>query len=167
MKVKKPVKKTPKKVIAKKSPTRASDDRHYPSRPVVGIGVVVWREDKVLLIKRGHAPRAGEWGLPGGMQMLGETIMEAAVREVREETGLDIAPFGVITALDAVIKDTKGKIEYHYTIIDVVAESREGVAKAQDDATEVRWASLPEVDQLCKWKEVSRVVRLSLLQRVL
>lgn len=143
------------------------DERHYPTRPVVGIGVVVWRHDKVLLIKRGNAPRKGEWGLPGGMQQLGETIMQTAVREVREETGLDITPLGIITALDAMTYDIKNKIEYHYTIIEIVADAGEGEPQAQDDASDVRWANLGDVDDLCAWPEVGRVVRLSALQRVL
>jgi 8-oxo-dGTP diphosphatase len=150
---------------AKKLP--AKNGRQYPDHPIVGIGVVIWREDKVLLIKRGNAPFKGQWGLPGGKQNVGETIMHAAVREAREETGLDIAPLGIVTALDAITKDAKGKVEYHYTIIDVVAESREGVAKAHDDAQDVRWAMLEEVEKLCKWPEVTRVVRLSALQRAL
>lgn len=154
--------------MAKKPPkTQTSDERHYPSRPVVGVGVVVWRDDKVLLVKRGQAPRRGEWGLPGGMQHLGETIFETAVREVREETGLDIAPLGIITALDAMTQDAKNKIEYHYTIIEVFAESLEGEPEAHDDAQDVCWADLDEVASLCSWPEVARVVRLSALQRVL
>lgn len=139
----------------------------YPAQPAVGVGVVVWRGDKVLLIKRGQAPRKGEWGLPGGKQELGETIMQAAVREVREETGLDIAPLGIITAIDAITRDRQKKIEYHYTVVEVVAESRDGEAKAEDDALEVRWAAPEEIETLCSWPEVARVVRLSALQRVL
>ena len=151
--------------MTKRKPT--ADGRHYPDRPVVGVGVVVWRDDKVLLIRRGNPPRADEWGLPGGMQHLGETIMEAAAREVREETGLKVSPMGVITAIDSVSRDASGKIEYHFTIIDVAAESRTGKAKAGDDATETCWATLEEVEKLCVWPEVPRVVRLSLLQRAL
>jgi 8-oxo-dGTP diphosphatase len=155
--------------MAKKtiSLTKTQDDRHYPARPIVGVGVVIWRDNKVLLIKRGHAPRKGEWGLPGGVQHVGETIMHAAVREAREETGLDITPLSIVTALDAMTIDSKGKIEYHYTIIEVVAESAEGKAEAHDDATDVRWARLEEIDSLCAWPEVARVVRLSVLQRIL
>jgi ADP-ribose pyrophosphatase YjhB (NUDIX family) len=150
-----------------KSKSSPPDERHYPSRPVVGIGIVIWRDDKVLLIKRSKAPRAGEWGLPGGMQQLGETIQAAAVREAREETGLDVTPLGIITALDGITYDADGKIEFHYAIIEVAAEAGEGEAHAQDDALDVRWATIDEVEKLCAWPEVARVVRLSLLQRAL
>ena len=153
-----------KKSAAKKS---TPGDRRYPARPIVGIGIVIWRGDKVLLVKRGKPPRQGEWGLPGGVQNVGETIMAAAVREAREETGLDITPLGIITALDGISKDKNGKVEFHYTIIDIAAESREGEAEAGDDVSDVRWATVDEVDTLCAWPEVLRVVRLSLVQKVL
>ncbi|HUY68693.1 MAG TPA: NUDIX hydrolase [Alphaproteobacteria bacterium] len=150
----------------------AVQSRRYPERPMAGIGVVIWRGDKVLLVKRKNAPRVGEWGLPGGAQKIGETIMEAAVREAREETGLDIAPLGIVTALDAITRDRAGKIEYHYTLIEIAAEAgrdEEGGQKARagSDVSEVRWARLDEVEKLCAWPEVARVVRLSLLQRAL
>jgi ADP-ribose pyrophosphatase YjhB (NUDIX family) len=140
---------------------------HYPDHPFVGIGAVVWREDKVLLVKRKNPPTEGQWGLPGGKQQLGETIFAAAVREVREETGVDIAPLGIVTALDAITRDKAGKIEYHYTLIEIVADWYEGEAKADDDALAVRWATLEEIEDLCAWPEIARVVRLSMLQRVL
>lgn len=149
---------------AKKS---VPDDRRYPSRPVVGVGITIWRGDKVLLVKRGKPPRKGEWGLPGGVQQLGETIMAAAVREAREETGLNIVPLGIVTTLDALTRDKNSKTEFHYTIIEVAAESRDGEPRAQDDALAVRWATVDEVEKLCAWPEVARVVRLSLLQRAL
>jgi len=144
-----------------------SDDRRYPVRPVAGVGIVVWREDKLLLVKRGNPPRKGEWGLPGGVQQLGETIMQAAVREAREETGLDIMPLGIVTAIDALTQDEQGEVEFHYTIIEIAAETSEGNPRAGDDVLEVRWATMEEAEKLCRWPEVMRVARLSLLQRAL
>ncbi len=140
---------------------------HYPTQPVVGIGVVVWQENKVLLVRRKNPPLAGQWGLPGGKQKVGETMMEAAQREVREETGIEIIPMGMITALDAITRDAEDKIEYHYTIVEVAAEYHSGGIRADDDALDARWANLDEVQDLCAWPEVARVVRLSLLQRIL
>jgi ADP-ribose pyrophosphatase YjhB (NUDIX family) len=144
-----------------------SADRRDPLRPVIGVGVVIWRGDKVLLIKRRNAPRKGEWGLPGGKQNSGETVIEAAVREALEETGLNIVPLGIVTVIDSITRGKKGNIEFHYTIVEIAAESREGEAYARDDALEVRWATLDEVEELCAWAEVARVVRMSLLQRAL
>ena len=143
------------------------DERRYPARPFASVGIVIWREDKVLLVRRSKPPHKGFWSLPGGMQDLGETILEAAVREAREETGLTVTPLGIVTALDAITRDAKGKVEFHSTIVDVAAESREGEARAQDDAHDVRWATLEEIERICEWPEVARVVRLSALQRAL
>lgn len=144
-----------------------SHDRRYPTRPVVGIGVVIWRGDKVLLIRRGHEPAKDEWRLPGGGQEIGETIMQTAVREAKEETGLDVMPLGIVTALDSIFYDSEERIEYHYTLIEVLAESLEGEPVAGDDAVDVRWATIDEVEDLCAWPEIARVVRLAAIQRAL
>ena len=142
-------------------------DFHYPKQPFVGIGVIVWRGDKVLLVQRKNPPAQGQWGLPGGKQQLGETIFEAARREVREEAGIEIEPISVITALDGISRDQAGRVEFHYTIVEVAAEWISGEAVANDDAVDAQWATLEEVGTLCAWKEVARVVRLSWLQRAL
>lgn len=136
-------------------------------RPGVGIGVVVWRDDYVLLIKRKHPPMEGQWALPGGKQELGETIFEGAVREVREETGLDITPLGIITALDAISRDKDGRVIYHYTLVEVAAEAGEGEPVAADDADDVRWATLDDVATLCEWPEIQRIVRMSALMKAI
>ena len=82
------------------------------------------------------------------MQDLGETVFEAAVREAREETGLDVMPLGIVTVIDGITHDAKGKVEFHYTIVEVAAESREGEAeRAISDALEVRWATIEEVGE--------------------
>jgi ADP-ribose pyrophosphatase YjhB (NUDIX family) len=139
----------------------------YPDWPLIGIGVVVWREDEVLLVKRKNPPAQGQWALPGGKQQVGETLFAAAIREVREETGVAIDPLHIVTALDAITKDASGKVEYHYTLVEVGADWVSGEARAADDALAVRWASPDEVAALCAWPEVARVVRLSMLQRIL
>jgi 8-oxo-dGTP diphosphatase len=139
----------------------------YPDQPLAGVGVIVWRENQVLLVRRKNPPAEGQWGLPGGKQQLGETLIEAAVREVREETGIDIAVTGIVTAIDAITRDAKDKIEYHYTIIEMAAEYVSGEPHADDDALEARFVDSEEVAHLCAWPEVARVVRLSMLQRVL
>jgi 8-oxo-dGTP diphosphatase len=140
---------------------------HYPDHPLVGIGAVVWRGENILLVRRKNPPAEGQWGLPGGKQQLGETIFEAAIREVREETAIEMVPLGIITAIDTITSDKKGKTEYHYTIVEVVGEWVSGEPRADDDALEARWVLPVEVENLCAWPEVARVVRLSMLQRVL
>src|SRR5262249_55142807 len=113
--------------------------RSYPERPVVGVGVVVWRNGKILLIQRGRPPRLGQWSLPGGGQQLGETVEDAARREVLEETALSLARIELLTVVDLVERDALGAVQYHYTLIDFVARAKPGEPRAGDDAAAVGW----------------------------
>ncbi len=135
--------------------------RSYPPRPLVGVGVVVLRGDEVLLVRRGKAPRRGDWSLPGGAQELGETVFEAAVREAREETGLDVAVVGLVDVVDSITRDAAGAVRYHYTLVDVLAEWRGGEARAAGDAADVAWAPLDRLADYGLWSETVRVIRLA------
>lgn len=142
-------------------PRRTYSDREYPDRPWVGVGVVVWQGERVLLIRRGRAPRLGQWGLPGGAQSVGETLFEAAAREVLEETGLAVEPQAVVTALDSISRDPEGEVQFHYTLVEVLAECPEGDPVAADDAMDARWATPDQVAELVEWGETTRVIELS------
>ncbi len=135
--------------------------RQYPSQPVVGVGVVVWREDQVLLIKRGKPPRAGQWSLPGGAQKLGETLAEAAEREVREETGIEIELGEIIATLDLIDRDDEGRVRHHYTLVDFMAEGLQAELQAGDDARDACWFGRAEIDQLDLWSETVRIIDLA------
>lgn len=139
--------------------------RDYPDRPVVGVGVVVWRGDQVLLIKRGKPPRQGQWSLPGGAQKLGETLAETAGREVLEETGIEIALGDIIATLDLIDRDEAGLVRHHYTLVDFVAEGQEAELQAGDDAADARWFSREEADRLGLWSETLRVIDLAAEKR--
>jgi len=139
--------------------------REYPVRPWVGVGVVVWQGDQVLLIRRGRPPRKGQWGLPGGAQALGETLFDAAAREVLEETGLEIIPEAVVTALDGISRDHHGAVEFHYTLVEVTAECRSGDPVAADDADDARWVPLAEVEQWVNDGDTLRVILMSAADR--
>ena len=136
-------------------------DRRYPTRPIVGVGTVVLDGDMVLMIQRGKPPRQGSWSLPGGAQELGETIHEAARREVREETGLEIEILGLIDVLDSVRPDADHKIEYHYTLIDVAGHAVGGTLMAGGDAQDCRWFTRPEIDAMDIWTETKRIIALA------
>ena len=136
-------------------------DRRYPTRPIVGVGTVVLDGDMVLMIQRGKPPRQGSWSLPGGAQELGETIHEAARREVREETGLEIEIFGLIDVVDSVRPDADDKIEYHYTLIDVAGHAVGGTLMAGGDAQDCRWFTRPEIDAMDIWSETKRIIALA------
>ena len=135
--------------------------RTYPSQPVVGVGVVVWHDDRVLLIKRGKPPRVGQWSLPGGAQKLGETLADAARREVREETGIDVDLGEIIATLDLIDRDDEERVRHHYTLVDFVAEARGTELVAGDDAADARWFDRGDIDALGLWSETIRIIDLA------
>lgn len=114
--------------------------REYPDRPWVGIGCIVFREEAVLLVRRGKSPRIGQWSLPGGAQHVGERAEEAARRELREEASIEVGQMALAYVFDAINQDDDGRALYHYTIIDFAAHWLEGEARAGDDVSEVAWA---------------------------
>jgi mutator protein MutT len=119
------------------------DVRTFPERPVVSVGAVVVDGNRVLLVKRGNPPLQGEWSLPGGAVELGESLEEAAAREVREETGLDITVGAVVEILDRIHRLTDGRIEYHYVIVDFLCRPRsERILVCGSDAADARWVPI-------------------------
>ena len=139
--------------------------REYPDRPVVGVGAIVWRGERVLLIRRGRPPRLGQWSLPGGAQQLGETLEEAIRREVREETALELARVSFLTTVDLVERDAAGRVRYHYTLVDFSAEAGDGDPIAGDDADAVAWFEPGELAGLGLWSETVRVIEAARAQR--
>jgi len=135
--------------------------REYPKRPWVGVGVVVWRGDDVLLVKRGKPPRLGSWSLPGGAQHLGETAAEAALREVAEETSLAVDILGLIDVVDSIQRDAAGAIRYHYTLVDFAARWQSGQPLAGDDAAEALFVPAADLPQVELWSETRRIIAVS------
>ncbi len=124
--------------------------------------MVVWRDDRFLLVLRGKEPNRGQWSIPGGAQRLGETVFAAAEREVGEETGLRIRVLGLVDVVDGIRRDEAGRVSWHYTLVDLAAEWLDGEPRAADDAEAVGWFTLGELPQLGLWSETERVIRQSL-----
>ena len=116
-----------------------------PITPVLAVGAVVWKDDKVLLIQRGQPPRKGSWSLPGGRQQWGETVYQAGAREIREEAGIEIRIIETAAVVDLIDRTADGSVAYHYTVVDLVAEWVSGEAVAGDDAAAVAWATRDEL----------------------
>ncbi len=123
-------------------------NREYPSGPIPSVGVVVCNDDRVLLVLRAQEPSRGKWSVPGGVVELGETIREAAHREVLEECGLDIEVGEVIAVRDLILRDQNGRIRFHYVLVDVVATCVGGKLSAASDVADARWVSRGDLDSL-------------------
>ena len=126
---------------------------------MVGVGAVVIDGTKVLLVRRGQEPLKGEWSLPGGALELGETLQQGVVREVLEETGLIVAPGGILEILDRITPDgTSGRVRYHYVLIDFVCRVTGGALCAGTDAEEVRWVEQNELQNGYRLAPITLVV---------
>jgi 8-oxo-dGTP diphosphatase len=127
------------------------------AQPVPAVGVVCLRGDAVLLIRRGTPPRQGEWSLPGGRIEPGERAVDAAMRELREETGVEARITGLVDVVDGLFPEA-GR---HYVLIDYAAEWVSGEPAAGDDALEARFVALAQVGTLIDWAETRRVIRMA------
>jgi ADP-ribose pyrophosphatase YjhB (NUDIX family) len=127
----------------------ATGGRTFPARPILAVGGVVLVGDgadqSVVIARRGREPHAGVWSLPGGAVELGETLTEAIAREVREETGLVVAPADVVGVFDEIVREPDGGVRYHYVIVDYLCRATGGALRAADDADEVAAVPVGEV----------------------
>ena len=135
------------------------EKREYPDRPYVGVGIIVFRDHEVLLIQRNKEPNKGQWSIPGGRQMLGETAAEAARRELLEETGVKVDRLLLVDVVDAIIPDVEGKIKYHYTLVDYMGQWKSGESRPGDDAKEVRWVNLPQLGSFSLLEKTINIIQ--------
>ena len=128
-------------------------------RPVPAVGVVCFRDKQVLLIRRGTPPKQGEWSMPGGRVEPGEPVRTAALRELKEETGVDAVLVDLVDVVDAVFENRSGDlITRHYVLIDFVAQWQSGEPVAGDDAADARFFHLSDLASLDLWDETLRVI---------
>lgn len=113
----------------------------------------------MLLIRRGRPPKRDQWSLPGGAQKIGESVFEAARREVREETGIECDITGYVDVAEFIDRDAAGRWRYHYTLIDVAGRWRAGEPAPAGDAAEAAWVALDDLEGLDLWDETLRVIR--------
>lgn len=116
--------------------------RRYPKHPMVGVGAIIFRDDHVLLVQRGREPSYGKWSVPGGLVEVGESLREAVSREVMEEVGLAVKVHDLVVALDRVLPDQAGSIEYHYILLDFLCECQAGEPSPASDALDCRFVPI-------------------------
>ncbi len=149
--------------------------REYPERPVVGVGGVVIEGGRALLIRRGSEPLLGQWSIPGGTLELGESLEQGVVRELKEETGLNVRIVEMIEVFDRIYEDEVGAAggevsppgveskkkgpRYHYVIIDYLCERIDGEAKAGSDVTDVSYANEDELGKYGLTETATRILR--------
>ena len=130
--------------------------------PLIGVGAVVWdARDEILLIRRGKPPRLNEWSIPGGHLEWGETLVDGARREVREETGVEVEITGLIDAVDSIEHDESGVTVRHYVLINFAARLISGELKAGSDALEARWVPYSAIGDYALWSETLRIIEAS------
>ena len=130
-----------------------------PQRPVPTVGVVCLKGDQVLLIKRGTAPRLGQWSLPGGRIEWGEAVDVAALRELKEETGVDAELTGLVDVVDGLFTSREtGETTRHYVMIDYAARWTAGEPVAGDDAADARFFTFDEAMAAVEWDQTRRVI---------
>jgi 8-oxo-dGTP diphosphatase len=122
--------------------------REFPEQPIIGVGTIIIKDERVLLVKRAHPPIQGQWSIPGGALEVGELVREAAVREACEETGLIVEPLELLGVFDRVLRNAEQRVQYHYVLIDFLCKPVGGELSASSDATEVRWFAREELPAL-------------------
>ncbi len=120
--------------------------REFPDHPMVGVGGVVIHRGRVLLIRRGGEPLKGEWSLPGGLVELGEELAEAARRELKEETGLDVEPLEILTVFDRIFREGR-RVRYHFVIVDFACRLKGGRLAPASDVLDARWVRREDLPQ--------------------
>ncbi|TXT67727.1 MAG: hypothetical protein BAJALOKI1v1_20044 [Promethearchaeota archaeon] len=135
----------------KREELTAFDTRTYPVRPHIGVGVMLVRDNTLLLVKRKYEPDANYWSIPGGHLDLGERVQDAAVREAEEETGFKTRVTKLAGIIDKIMYDEEGKIKYHYVLLNYFVEQIEGSPDqapiADDDALEARFVPFIELKE--------------------
>ena len=111
----------------------------YPKHPILGVGAIILDRGRVLLVERGREPLKGYWSLPGGVVEAGERLEDGIRREVLEETGLAVRPLGIFEVFERVNRDARGRLEYHYVLVDYLCRVESGELRAADDANRAEW----------------------------
>jgi 8-oxo-dGTP diphosphatase len=139
-----------------------AEGRSYPTRPYLAVSAAIIRDDKVLIVRRARPPAYGVFTLPGGGVEAGETLREAVVREVLEETGLTVEPLGLAGYREVIARDADGKVERHFVILPFAARWVAGEVALNEELAEARWLVPDELEGLETTEGLADVVRAAL-----
>jgi 8-oxo-dGTP diphosphatase len=132
--------------------------RTYPTRPYLAVSAAIFRDGRVLIVRRARPPAHGLHTLPGGGVELGETLEQAVIREVREETGLAIAPLELVGFRQAIVRDAAGRVERHFVILPFAARWLEGEISLNEELAEAHWRQPAELAGLKTTEGLEQIV---------
>lgn len=135
-----------------------SDARLYPDRPFLAVSAAIIRNGRVLIVRRGRAPARGLFTLPGGVVEAGETLFEAAMREVKEETTLEIEPVALAGHREVIGRDGDGRVERHFVILSFAARWISGEPVLNDELSEAHWLAPHELAGLETTEGLAQIV---------
>ena len=138
--------------------SKTDNMRTYPMRPYLAVSAAIFRDGRVLIVRRGRPPAHGLHTLPGGGVELGETLEQAVIREVREETGLAIAPLGLVGFREAIARDAAGRVERHFVILPFAARWIEGEIALNEELAEAQWRKPDELAGLKTTEGLAEIV---------
>jgi 8-oxo-dGTP diphosphatase len=133
--------------------------REYPEHPIVGVSAVIFVDKSVLLVRRKQEPAKGQWSIPGGAVELGEGILEALARELREELSVKIAVGGLVGVFDKIFRNSKNQVQYHYVVVDYWGWLVEGNPSPASDVSEALLVPLEELEEFDADKELKDTIR--------
>jgi ADP-ribose pyrophosphatase YjhB (NUDIX family) len=136
-----------------------AEGRSYPTRPYLAVSAAIIRDGKVLIVRRARPPAYGIFTLPGGGVEAGESLHEAIMREVMEETALTIAPLGLAGYREAIVRDADGKVERHFVILPFAARFIAGEVALNEELAEARWLVPSELAGLKTTEGLAEIVR--------
>jgi mutator protein MutT len=134
-------------------------DREYPLRPILAVGTIVVRNGSVLLARRGKPPSQGKWSVPGGAVDVGESLEDAARREIREECGIEVELMDTIEVIQRITRDDTQRVRFHYVIVDYLARWTGGEPRPSAEASDVHWFRPEEFDGLDMTAGTAEVIR--------
>ena len=138
--------------------SNADNARTYPTRPYLAVSAAIFRNDRVLIVRRARPPAHGLYTLPGGGVELGETLEGAIIREVREETGLEIAPLALVGFREAIARDDAGRVERHFVILPFAARWVGGEIALSEELAEAHWRKLDELTGLKTTEGLAEII---------